>query len=173
LGEFGTALRQGVGERIHKFLFWLWLPLLGFDPAMIIIMISFSLFYQFWIHTTGVKRLHPWFEAVFNTPFHHRVHHGSNLRYLDRNYGGVLITWDKLFGAFSPEHDDGPVAYGLTSNIDSNNIGWVALHEYVAIGRDLKRANNWRDRLRYLLLAPGWSHDGEDKRASVLRRAQT
>lgn len=170
--NFGTALRQGVGERVHKFLFWIWLPLLGFDPAMIIIMISISLFYQFWLHTTSVRRLPRWFEAVFNTPSHHRVHHGSNVRYLDRNHGGVLIIWDKLFGTFSPERDDDPVVYGLTSNIESDNIAVVALHEYVAIARDLKRADSWRDRLRYLLLAPGWSHDGEDKRSSVLRRKQ-
>ncbi len=169
--NFGTALRQGVGERLHKFLFWLWLPLLGFDPAMIITMISVSLFYQFWIHTRAVDKLHPWFEAVFNTPSHHRVHHGSNVRYLDRNHGGVLIIWDKLFGTFSPERDDEPVVYGLTRNIESNAIAWVALHEYVAIGQDLKRARSWGDRLRYLFLAPGWSHDGVDKRANVLRRA--
>jgi sterol desaturase/sphingolipid hydroxylase (fatty acid hydroxylase superfamily) len=170
--NFGTALRQGVGERLHKFLFWLWLPLLGFDPAMIITMISVSLFYQFWIHTTSVGRLHPWFEAVFNTPSHHRVHHGSNVRYLDRNHGGVLIIWDKLFGTFSPERDDDPVVYGLTSNLKSDNIAQVALHEYIAIARDLKRADSWGDRLRYLFLAPGWRHDGPDKRASVLRGEQ-
>jgi len=168
--NFGTALRQGVGERVHKMLFWMWLPLLGFDPAMIITMISISLFYQFWLHTRTVGRLHPWIEAVFNTPSHHRVHHGSNVRYLDRNHGGVLIIWDKLFGTFSPERDDEPVVYGLTTNIESDNILWIAVHEYVAIARDLKRAGNWRDRLRYLLLAPGWSHDGADKRAQVLRR---
>jgi hypothetical protein len=108
---------------------------------------------------------------VFNTPSHHRVHHGSNVRYLDRNHGGVLIIWDKLFGTFSPEREDDPVVYGLTKNIESDNIAWVAMHEYVAIGRDLKRARNWGDRLRYLFLAPGWSHDGADKRANVLRRA--
>jgi sterol desaturase/sphingolipid hydroxylase (fatty acid hydroxylase superfamily) len=169
--NFGTALRQGVGERIHKFLFWLWLPLLGFDPAMIITMISLSLFYQFWIHTRTVGRLHPWVEAVFNTPSHHRVHHGSNVRYLDRNHGGVLIIWDKLFGTFSAERDDDPVVYGLTKNIETDNIFWVAVHEYVAIWRDVKRADNWRDRLRYVFMAPGWSHDGPDKRANVLRRA--
>jgi sterol desaturase/sphingolipid hydroxylase (fatty acid hydroxylase superfamily) len=168
--NFGTALRQGVGERVHKFLFWMWLPLLGFDPAMIVTMISLSLFYQFWLHTTSVRRLPGWVETVFNTPSHHRVHHGSNVRYLDRNHGGVLIIWDKLFGTFSPERDDDPVVYGLTSNITSDNIAWVALHEYVAIARDLKRSGSWRDRWRYLFLAPGWSHDGEDKRASVLRR---
>lgn len=168
--NFGTALRQGVGERLHKFLFWLWLPLLGFDPAMIITMISISLFYQFWIHTTAVGRLHPWIEAVFNTPSHHRVHHGSNVRYLDRNHGGVLIIWDRLFGTFSPELDEEPVTYGLTTNIGTDRIVTVALHEYGSIWRDLRRADNWRDRLRYLLLAPGWSHDGPDKRANTLRR---
>lgn len=169
--NFGTALRQGVGERLHKFLFWLWLPLLGFDPAMIITIISLSLFYQFWIHTRAVDKLHPWVEAVFNTPSHHRVHHGSNVRYLDRNHGGVLIIWDKLFGTFSPERADDPVVYGLTKNIESDSIAWVAVHEYVAIVLDVKRVNNWRDRLRYVFLAPGWSHDGPDKRANSLRRA--
>ncbi|MCR9105076.1 MAG: sterol desaturase family protein [Gammaproteobacteria bacterium] len=168
--NFATALRQGVGERIHKFAFWLWLPLLGFDPAMIITVISISLFYQFWIHTRAVGKLHPWFEFIFNTPSHHRVHHASNVRYLDRNHGGVLIIWDRLFGTFSAERDDEPVVYGLTTNLNSDNPLWVAVHEYVSIWRDLRRAGNWRDRWRYLLLAPGWSHDGQDKRANVLRK---
>jgi sterol desaturase/sphingolipid hydroxylase (fatty acid hydroxylase superfamily) len=167
--NFGTALRQGVGERVHKYLFWLWLPLLGFDPAMIITMISISLFYQFWIHTRAVGKLHPWIEAVFNTPSHHRVHHASNVRYLDRNHGGVLIIWDRLFGTFSQEREDEPVVYGLTTNIHTDNPWQVLTHEYRAIARDLKRCDNWRDRWRYLLLAPGWSHDGPDKRADTLR----
>jgi len=168
--NLGTALRQGVGERLHKFFFWLWLPLLGFDPAMIITVISISLFYQFWIHTRVVGRLHPWIEAVFNTPSHHRVHHASNVRYLDCNHGGVLIIWDRLFGTFSEEREDDPVRYGLTTNIHSDNPWRVLSHEYVAIGRDLRRAPGWRDRLCYLFLAPGWSHDGPDKRARAMRR---
>ena len=168
--NFGTALRQGVGERVHKFLFWLWLPLLGFEPAMIITMISISLFYQFWIHTRAVGRLHPWIEAVFNTPSHHRVHHGSNVRYLDCNHGGMLIIWDRLFGTFSPEVAEDPVEYGLTTNIHTDNALRVLTHEYLAIGRDLRRTPHWGDRLRYLFLSPGWSHDGPDHRARVLRR---
>ena len=170
--NFGTALRQGVGERVHKYVFWLWLPLLGFDPAMIITMISISLFYQFWIHTKAVGKLHPWIEAVFNTPSHHRVHHGSNVSYLDCNHGGILIIWDRLFGTFSPELDTEPVAYGLTTNLGTDNPLVVLSHEYRAIARDLGRAGNYRDRLRYLFLAPGWSHDGPDKRARVLRALQ-
>ena len=168
--NFGTALRQGVGERVHKFLFWLWLPLLGFEPAMIITMISISLFYQFWIHTRAVGKLHPWIEAVFNTPSHHRVHHASNVRYLDCNHGGILIIWDRLFGTFSQEVAQEPVVYGLTSNINTDNPWRVLTHEYAAIIRDVKRASRWRDRWRYLLLAPGWSHDGPDKRARTLRQ---
>lgn len=167
--NFATALRQGVGERLHKFLFWLWLPLLGFDPLMILTMISISLFYQFWIHTPAIGKLHPALEAVFNTASHHRVHHASNIRYLDRNHGGVLIIWDRLFGTFAPESDEEPVTYGLTTNIESNNPWIVLSHEYASIVRDVKRANTWRDRWHYLLLAPGWSHDGPDKRARVLR----
>ena len=167
--NFATALRQGVGERVHKLLFWLWLPLLGFDPVMILTMISISLFYQFWIHTPAVGKLHPVIEAVFNTASHHRVHHASNVRYLDCNHGGILIIWDRLFGTFAPESDDEPVVYGLTTNIESNNPWTVLSHEYRAIARDVLRTSSWRDRLRYLCLAPGWSHDGPDKRARVMR----
>jgi sterol desaturase/sphingolipid hydroxylase (fatty acid hydroxylase superfamily) len=167
--NFGTALRQGVGERVHKFLFWLWLPLLGFDPLMIITAIGISLFYQFWIHTHAVGKLHPWIEAVFNTPSHHRVHHGSNIRYLDCNHGGILIIWDRLFGTFSPELDEEPVVYGLTKNIDGDSVLTVLLHEYLSLWRDIRAAPGWADRWRYLCLAPGWSHDGPDRRARVLR----
>ena len=167
--NLGTALRQGVGERVYKYLFWLWLAALGFDPAMILLMIGLNLTYQFWVHTEAIRRLPAWFEAVFNTPSHHRVHHGSNVRYLDRNHAGVLIIWDKLFGTFSPELDEEPVEYGLTTNLETRSAWVVLAHGYTDILRDFARAGSWRDRLRYLLLPPGWSHDGEDKRASTLR----
>jgi sterol desaturase/sphingolipid hydroxylase (fatty acid hydroxylase superfamily) len=153
--NFATALRQGVGERVHKFAFWLWLPLLGFDAAMILTMIGISLFYQFWIHTRSVGRLHPWIEAVFNTPSHHRVHHASNPAYLDRNHGGILIVWDRLFGTFAAERDDDPVRYGLTHNIDSHHPWTVLSHEYRALWRDLRRAADWRERLEVVFGPPG------------------
>ena len=167
--NFATALRQGVFERVHKYLFWLPLPLLGFDPLMIFTMMSLNLFYQFWLHTELVRRLPGWFEAVFNTPSHHRVHHGSNIRYLDCNHAGVLIIWDRIFGTFSRERDDDPVVYGLTENLKSQRPVHVATHEYRAIYRDVKRADTLGDKLSYLFKAPGWSHDGVDKRARVLR----
>ncbi|MGI9328574.1 MAG: sterol desaturase family protein [Pseudomonadales bacterium] len=169
--NFGTALRQGVGERVHKYLFWLWLPLLGFDALMIVTMMALSLFYQFWIHTELVSTLPKPLEWLFNTPSHHRVHHASNIRYLDRNHGGVLILWDRLFGTFSPELPSDPCCYGLTHNISSSNPWTVLSHEYQSLWHDLRRAPRLVDRLRYLYLAPGWHHDGDDHRSAVLRAA--
>ena len=170
--NFGTALRQGVGERVHKFLFWLWLPLLGFDPLMIFAVISINLFYQFWVHTDLIDKCPGFIESIFNTPSHHRVHHASNIRYLDCNHGGVLIIWDRLFGTFVQQHYDDPPVYGLTKNLKTFNPLIVASHEYIAIWRDVNRARSWWDKIRYLLLAPGWSHDGTDRRARVLRAAE-
>ena len=167
--NYGTALRQGGGERVIKYLFWCPLALLGFDPVMIVTMMSLSLIYQFWLHTETIDRMPAWFEWLFNTPSHHRVHHASNVRYLDRNHAGVLIIWDRLFGTFSPEIEAEPVRYGLTSNITTHNPVKVAFGEYAAIGQDLRRAGGWQNALRYLFLAPGWSHDGEDKRSNTLR----
>lgn len=170
--NLGTALRQGVGERIHKMLFWLWLPLLGFDALMIVTMIGVNLFYQFWVHTEAVRKLPAWYEAVFNTPSHHRVHHASNIRYLDCNHAGTLIVWDRLFGTFSPELDSEPPVYGLTTNIHTFNPARVLLHGYSALWRDIRRAPGIASKLRYLLLAPGWSHDGDDRRARTLRNTR-
>ena len=167
--NYGTALRQGVGERVYKYAFWLPLAALGFDPAMILLMITVNLTYQFWTHTEAVRKFPAWYEAVFNTPSHHRVHHGSNVRYLDRNHAGVLIIWDKLFGTFAPEVEQDPVVYGLTKNLETRNPWVVFAHEYIGIARDAWRATKWQDRLQYLLRAPGWSHDGPDKRANTLR----
>lgn len=167
--NLGTALRQGVVERVYKLVFWLWLAALGFDPAMILLMIGLNLTYQFWVHTEAVRRLPGWFEAVFNTPSHHRVHHGSNVRYLDRNHGGVLILWDRLFGTFSPERDDEPVVYGLTHDLETDSPWHVLVHGYRELIADLRRAPGARARLRYMLDAPGWRHDGPDERARTLR----
>jgi hypothetical protein len=97
------------------------------------------------------------------------VHHASDIRYLDCNHAGVLILWDKLFGTFAAEVKGEPPVYGLTENITSYNPIHVATHEYSAIAADVGRATNFTDKVKYIFLAPGWSHDGEDKRAKVLR----
>jgi len=107
---------------------------------------------------------------IYNKQRHHRVHHASNIRYLDCNHAGVLIIWDRLFGTFSEEKDIEKPIYGLTQNIETYNPFTVAGHEYAAIWRDVRRAKKWSDKLKYIFYAPGWSHDGEDKRAKVLRK---
>ena len=155
--NYGTALRQGVGERVLKYLFWCPLALLGFDPVMIVTMMSISLIYQYWLHTEAIDRMPAWYEFIFNTPSHHRVHHGSNTRYLDRNHGATLIIWDRLMGTFSEELTSEPVRYGLTQNIASQRVLDVAFGEYGNMSRDVKRANRWQDKLAYLFKAPGRS----------------
>jgi sterol desaturase/sphingolipid hydroxylase (fatty acid hydroxylase superfamily) len=149
------------------------LAFLGFPPATIALAFSLNLLYQFWIHTEAIDRLPSWFEYVFNTPSHHRVHHGSNPRYLDANYAGVLILWDRLFGTFVPEQADEPVRYGLVKNLGTFNPIRIALHEYVGIGRDLMRRDlSWVQRCGYFFGPPGWSHDGSRDTTASLRAAE-
>jgi sterol desaturase/sphingolipid hydroxylase (fatty acid hydroxylase superfamily) len=152
--NLSTALRQ-TWVPMTYFPFWLALPLLGFAPWMVLLAQSWSLIYQFWIHTERVRRLPRRAEAILNTPSHHRVHHGSNEQYLDKNYGGILIIWDRLFGTFEPEGER--VRYGLTTNIETHNPVRVAFHEYAALLRDVRRARGWRLRLSILLRGPGWA----------------
>ena len=114
-----------------------------------------NLLYQYWIHTETVGRLGR-AEDMLNTPSHHRVHHGSNRRYLDRNHGSILIVWDRLFGTFEPEGE--PVVYGLTKNIDTFQPGRIVTHEYAAILRDVAASTSWRERLSYVGRGPGWAN---------------
>ena len=137
-----------------RFIFWLWLPIIGFAPMMIMTMKAISLLYQFWIHTELVHSMGP-LEAVLNTPSHHRVHHGSNPRYIDRNHGGTLIIWDKLFGTFEPENPADPVRVGLTKNIQTYNPLRIAFHEWFDIARDLRNARSWRERWIAVFGNPG------------------
>jgi sterol desaturase/sphingolipid hydroxylase (fatty acid hydroxylase superfamily) len=118
--NLAAALRQTwTGNLTGSFIFWSWMPLVGFQPKMIFFMQSVSLIYQFWIHTEGIKRLPKWFEFIFNTPSHHRVHHGTDVLYLDKNHAGILIIWDRLFGSFQPEIFT--PKYGLTKNVKTFN----------------------------------------------------
>jgi len=167
--NLATALRQSWTELLYKYIWWCWLPLIGFHPVMILMMMSISLIYQYWPHTELIHKMPRWFEFLFNTPSHHRVHHASNVKYLDRNHGGILIIWDRLFGTFTEEDDEKPV-YGITQNIQSHNLFHIAFHEYGSLFADIRRASSWSDKLRYLYMPPGWSHDGEDRRAKTLRK---
>ena len=165
--NLSTALRQSWTTPFTGPLFWAPLALLGVEPLMILTAQGISLVYQFWIHTELIDRLGP-FEAIFNTPSHHRVHHGRNVRYLDRNHGGILIVWDRLFGTFEPESE--PVDYGLTKNIHTFNPLRIATHEWIAMFRDARRAESLGDAVRTLLKPPGWSADGSTLTATQLQR---
>ncbi|KAB2890823.1 MAG: sterol desaturase family protein [Kofleriaceae bacterium] len=158
--NLSTALRQSWTTPFTAPLFWLPLPLLGFAPWMVLLQQAISLLYQYWIHTEAIGKL-GWFEKVFNTPSHHRVHHGANPRYLDRNHGGILIIWDKLFGTFEPEREK--VSYGLTTNLTTYNPVHIAFHEWRAIGHDVRHARSPGDAFMYVFGPPGWSPDGSRK----------
>jgi sterol desaturase/sphingolipid hydroxylase (fatty acid hydroxylase superfamily) len=151
--NLSTALRQ-TWTPMSALPFWLPLLALGFQPWMVLLAQAWNLCYQFWIHTERIGKLPRPIELIFNTPSHHRAHHGSQDQYLDKNYGGILIVWDRLLGTFEPEGER--VRYGLTSNIETFNPVKVAFHEYAAIWRDLKATTSWRARLGYLFRGPGW-----------------
>lgn len=154
--NLSTALRQ-TWTPFTALPFWLPLAFLGFSPWMILLQQSVSLLYQFFIHTERVGKLWRPVEFVMNTPSHHRVHHGSNDQYLDTNYGGILIIWDRLFGSFRPESER--AVYGLTKNIKTFNPLRVATHEYTAIWQDVRAAKTWKQRFGHTFRGPGWSPD--------------
>ena len=126
-----------------------------------------SLIYQFWIHTELVDKLPKPLEAVLNTPSHHRVHHGINLKYLDKNHGGILIVWDRLFGSFQPEEER--PTYGLTKNIGSFNPFIVAFKTWKELLQAARRSGSGKNALLYFLKPPGWSHDGSSKTVKQMR----
>ena len=165
--NLSTALRQPWTTPITGPIFWVPLALLGFHPLMILAAQAISLIYQFWIHTELIGRLGS-FEWIMNTPSHHRVHHGSNVQYLDRNYAGIFIVWDRLFGSFEPEVS--PVDYGLTKNLHSFNPVRIAFHDWAAMLRSVSHAASWRAALGYVFRPPGWSADGSTLTAREMQR---
>jgi len=165
-----TALRQTwTGFFALSFMFRMPLFLIGFPPALIFFLAGINLVYQYWIHTEAIDRMPRWFEAVMNTPSHHRVHHATNARYLDRNYAGVFIIWDKMFGTFDAENSDENIQYGIIKNLDGFNIFWAAFHEWIGIARDVWNAPTLRDKLYYCIREPGWSHDGSRETSSSIK----
>jgi len=154
--NLSTALRQPWFFALMTWVYWP-MHLLGFRGRTVDRAAQLNLLYQYWIHTEAIDRLPAPIERVFNTPSHHRVHHGANRQYLDRNYGGILIVWDKLFGTFEPEIRR--VRYGLTKNITTHNPVRAATHEMMSIAGDVRRARSTAERLRYVFGRPGWQPD--------------
>lgn len=142
---------------------------IGFDPLAVALMYAANLLYQFLLHTEAVPKL-GFLERILNTPSHHRVHHAVNPQYLDRNYGGVLIVWDKMFGTFAPEEDGTPREYGLVRQIDTLNPLKIAFAEWRALFRDLRSARSLREAAGYAFGKPGWSPDGDGNTSAAIRR---
>jgi sterol desaturase/sphingolipid hydroxylase (fatty acid hydroxylase superfamily) len=149
--HLATALRQSWTAPIIETPFWLPLALVGFHPHMILLQMSLNLIYQYWVHTETIRSLGP-LEYVMNTPSHHRVHHGSNPQYLDKNYGGIFIIWDRLFKTFEPEVEK--VRYGLTKNVGTHNWFKIQVHEFTDIAREVVKAPTITEKLRRVFLSP-------------------
>ncbi|WP_018996055.1 sterol desaturase family protein [Hirschia maritima] len=167
-----TALRQPwLGPFTGAFILGAPLVFLGAHPAFIAFAMSFNLVYQYWIHTEAIDKMPKWFEAIMNTPSHHRVHHATNPRYLDRNYAGVFIIWDKMFGSFTQERKDDPCVFGLVKNVESYNPFYLAYHGVLELFSDF-----WKDGfrpavwLKRMISPPGWTPDGKGKTSEVIRQ---
>ena len=154
--NLAVALRQGALQSSFSWVFYLPLALAGFPPLMFLTCSSVNTLYQFWIHTRLIGRLGP-LEGVLNTPSNHRVHHGRNPKYIDRNHGGILIVWDRLFGTYAPEEDE-PV-YGITTPLKSWNPVWANLHYWVELFGKARRTKRLADGVRLFVKPPGWHPD--------------
>ena len=169
--NLSTALRQPITGAFTPGLFFRApLLLLGFPLPIIAFVHGINLVYQFWIHTEAIGKFPRWIEAVMNTPSHHRVHHATNARYLDSNYAGVLIVWDRMFGTFVAEDAKDAPRYGIVKNLASYNPLRVAFHEWIGIANDIRRASNPRDAVLYLFAPPGWSPDGSRETSDSIKR---
>lgn len=168
--NLSTALRQSwTGALTPELLFKVPLLLVGFPLPMILFVSGINLVYQFWIHTEAVDRLPAPLEWLFNTPSHHRVHHATNPDYLDSNYAGVFILWDRMFGSFVPEDRRDPPHYGIVKNLHTFNPLLIAFHEWIGMAADLAQAKSWRERLAYMFAPPGWSSDGSRDTSDAIK----
>ena len=165
-----TGFRSSVLQPLYRFIYFIPLVLLGFKPLDIVFMYSLTQIYGILVHTQYIKKMPRWFEVFLVSPSHHRVHHASNVRYLDRNMGMVLIIWDKMFGTFQEEVKGDPVKFGLTKQLSQpHHLANIIFHEWKSIFKDFhKKIPLWL-KIKYLLMPPGWSHDGSTKTARQLR----
>jgi sterol desaturase/sphingolipid hydroxylase (fatty acid hydroxylase superfamily) len=166
-----TGFRSSVFQPLYRFIYFIPLAFIGFRPVDIIFMYALTQIYGILVHTKMVQKMPAWFEVLLVSPAHHRVHHASNIVYLDKNMGMCLIIWDKMFGTFQEELIEEPVVYGLTKPLDNpHHPVKIIFHEWQSIGKDLKKKTSFYIKLKYLFMPPGWSHDGSSKTAKELRK---
>ncbi len=166
-----TGFRSSVFQPMYRFIYFIPLALLGFAPVDIVFMYAITQIYGILVHTQTIKKMPAWFELIFVSPSHHRIHHASNIVYLDKNMGMCLIIWDKFFGTFQEEIPGEPVKYGLTKSLENpQHPVKIIFHEWHNIAEDLKKKTSFKNKLKYLFMPPGWSHDGSSKTANELRK---
>jgi len=165
-----TGFRSTVFEPLYRVFFYLPLALMGFNAFDILFAYLITQIYGNLVHTRSIGKLHPIIEYLFVTPSHHRVHHASNLRYLDKNMGMVLILWDRLFRTFQAEVPEEEIKYGLTKQPEDSGPVNIIFHEFIALYADVKKAPTFKDKLKYIFYPPGWSHDGSTQTARVMQR---
>ena len=166
--SFAIALRQGWFEIVYRDIWYIPFVLVGFHPIMIVMMHQINLIYQFWPHTNAIGKL-GWFDKIFNSPSNHRVHHSRTIEDLDKNYGGILMVWDHLFGTYRSE-DQKIEEYGILHNIQTHNVFNIVFDEFGSLVRDVKSAPDFRAKLNYIFKAPGWNHTGKDERIATLQK---
>jgi sterol desaturase/sphingolipid hydroxylase (fatty acid hydroxylase superfamily) len=164
-----TGFRSSVFQPLYRFVYFIPLAWLGFRAEDILLTYSATQIWGILVHTQYVGKL-GWLEWILVTPSHHRVHHASNIQYLDRNMGMFLIVWDRLFGTFADEDPDEPVRYGLTTNLTSQSPGNLVFHEWGKLIEDLRKPGPLAQKVSYLFQPPGWSHDGSSQTADQLRQ---
>ena len=164
-----TGFRSTVFEPLYRVFFYLPLAFMGFNAFDILFAYLVTQIYGNLVHTQTIGKMHPLFEYIFVTPSHHRVHHASNLRYLDKNMGMVLILWDRLFGTFQEESQHEEIIYGLTKQPENTGAVNIVFHEFIALYHDVKKADKFSDKLKYVFYPPGWSHDGTTQITRVMR----
>jgi sterol desaturase/sphingolipid hydroxylase (fatty acid hydroxylase superfamily) len=174
--NFTVGFRSSVFQPLYRFVYFIPLALLGFKPIDIVFIYSVTQIWGIFVHTELIHKM-GWLEYFMVTPSHHRVHHGTNPKYLDRNMGMFLIIWDKLFGTFQPELPADayqPIVYGLTKNIDNPNAFSVIFHEWIQIWKDFSQKGiSFKSRMKYLFGLPGWSHDGSRSTSKELKEKET
>jgi sterol desaturase/sphingolipid hydroxylase (fatty acid hydroxylase superfamily) len=164
-----VGFRSSVFQPLYRFIYFIPISLMGFKGIDIMFMYSATQIFGILVHTQTINKL-GFLEYIIVTPSHHRVHHVSNVKYLDKNMGMLLIIWDKLFGTFQAEEENNPVVYGLTKNLHTYNPITMVFHEWVAIAKDLKNKASLKSKFMYVFGPPGWSHDGSTKTSSQLRK---
>ncbi|MBP9132601.1 MAG: sterol desaturase family protein [Saprospiraceae bacterium] len=167
-----TGFRSSVLQPLYRFVYFIPLTLVGFKPIDILFAHAICQTWGVFVHTQFIGKLPGWIEYIFVTPTHHRIHHASNIPYLDKNMGMLLIIWDRIFGTFQEEQEGEKIKYGLTHDIENLNPVTVIDHEWVALWQDMKKTKRWKEKLKYMFFPPGWSHDGSTMTSNQLRKNQ-